>query len=150
MAIVITVDSNYDQISADINRTLRNLIENQEPFLLAIASSVLAGVHYRIHTLGKRANGSDIGTYSNQYLKTRERFNRGSDKRIILSLHRQMELDFTVVAKGQSIGLGFLNSTNFEKATALEKRYPGTYALSDEEEEIVANAITDYLNGIFN
>lgn len=149
MAITITVDSNYDQVRAGINETLQQLIDDQEPFLLAIASSVLATVAYRIHTEGKRANGSALGTYSSKYMKEREKNNRTADRKVVASLTRQMENDFTVVAAGASVGLGFKNTENFKKAGYIEFMYPGTYDLSDDENDIVIEAANNYINGIF-
>jgi len=149
MAITLTIDSNYDKISEGINATLKEIIENSDPILLAAASGVLSLVSDRIHVQGKRANGAQIGTYSNSYLKVREANGRGSDRNIILSFTKQMELDFTVVAVGGNVGLGFNNTTNFQKATWLEQKYPDTYNLSDSEEEEVVLIIEDYINGLF-
>lgn len=149
MAITITVDTNYDQIRAEVNETLQQLIDNQEPFLLAIASSVLATVAYRVHTKGKRANGTDLGTYSSKYMKERERNNRTDERKVVASLTRQMENDFSVVAEGSSVGLGFKNVENFKKAGYVEQMYPGTYLLTSEEEDIIIEAANSYIDGIF-
>lgn len=149
MPVTITIDSNYDTISKGINATLKEIIDNSDPILIAAASGALSLVSERIHIQGKRANGAAIGQYSNSYLKVREANGRGGDRNIILSFTRQMELDFTVVAVAGSVGLGFNNSTNFQKATWLEQRYPDTYNLSTQEEEEVVLIIEDYINGLF-
>lgn len=149
MAIEISVDTNFDRVAGGVNAALAQIIAEQQPILIAAASGVLAQVSYRIHTEGKRSNGSDIGSYSNSYMRTRVKNNRGSDRRVILSLTRQMENDFTVVSQGEATGLGFNNRTNFEKATYMEARYPGTYDLSDDEEQTIVLVLNDYIDGIF-
>jgi hypothetical protein len=178
MAISITIDSNYDRISEGVSATLQKLIDDQEPFLIAIASSVLATVAHRIHTEGKRADGSPLGQYSNSYMKERRNWNRTEDRKVIASLTRQMENDFSVIAEGSTVGLGFKNAgntskpqpikdttepgsrrlvkpktalviTNLDKAKFIEGMYPGTYLLSAEEDDIIIEAANLYINDLF-
>lgn len=121
----------------------------QEPNILALvgAESVLGAVHERIHIQGQRADGTAIGTYSNAYLQVRMRdYNRDSSNKIIFSLTRQMENDFSVVEEGERVGLGFNNRFNFDKATWLEESHPGVYTLSQEEGHILEQALDVFLN----
>lgn len=151
MPINLTIETNYNRVANDINSVLNKIIEDQNPILIAAASGVLAQVAYRIHTEGRKGDGSKIGTYSNAYLRYRQtaRFNRTSDPNIVLSLTRQMENDFSVVAADQQVGLGFKNRTNFDKATWMEERFTGTYNLTEAEEDTVVIVLDDYIDGLF-
>ena len=147
MTVEIRIDA--EQLNVQLADARRKVFDNQEPILIAAASGALALVSHRIHSEGKRADGSDIGQYSNGYIRTREKYNRGGDRKVVLSLTRQMENDFTVVDAGGKVGLGFNNFTNFQKAEWMEERYPDTYNLSEEEIAAVTEVIENYINGIF-
>lgn len=82
----------------------------------------------------------------------RPRYNRNGDKKVILSLTRQMESDLSVQPTEKGYGLGYNNSVNADKAKWAEERYKKKiFALMDSEKEQVieiANAYTDrILNG---
>lgn len=53
----------------------------------------------------------------------RPKYNRSSDNRVIISLTRQMENDFKIVATDQGYGLGYSNDENFKKAGWVEETY---------------------------
>ncbi len=149
--INLTIQSDFNTTQQRIREGLDQLIADQSPLLTAIASSVLAKVAHRIHTQGLKANGSKIGVYSSSYMKIRtaNKPPRTSSTDVVLSLTRQMELDFTVVAEGNTVGLGFLNSFNLQKAEWMEQQYPGVYAMSDEENETIELVVENYLDGLF-
>ena len=147
--ITIELDVN-SELNAIRQKVADQILSNNHPILLAAASGVLSLVAYRIHTEGKRANGTPLGVYSSAYLRRRQtKYNRTADSKVIASLTRQMENDFSAVEDGNRIGLGFKNKTNFEKATYIEGMYPGTYLLSTDEERVVTDVINDFVNGIF-
>ena len=127
----------------------KDLQTNPEPFMRILVLGLVGEVRQRIHVRGEKANGSPIGQYKNSYLKVREKYNRGSDRKKILSLTRQMEQDFVPIAENNEYGLGFNNVTNFNKATWQETANPGTYDLSERELELTNSVVEDYLNGIF-
>lgn len=151
--IEINLNTNFPQITSEIRQTLIDkILTNNHPILIVAASGVLSLVAYRIHTEGLRANGSAIGRYDAAYLKIREgrKYNRTSDPTMVFSLTRQMENDFTVIAEGDVIGLGFKNVYNYkQKAVNLEKSHPGTYGLSDYEESVVVDVVNEYIDGLF-
>lgn len=131
-------------------RLLQEIVNSPESLSFVGATAVLPSVHERIHIRGERADGGKIGTYSNEYLRIRQReYNRDGATQIIFSLTRQMENDFSVVAEGSKIGLGFNNSFNFNKATWLEESHRGTYDLSQQELDILEIAVDSYLNDLF-
>lgn len=124
--------------------------EGQGDLLRAVSLSMLPVVHDRIHVAGQAADGSPIGTYSPSYLKyTRPKNNRGSDPKVILSLTRQMESDFSVVADLGKYGLGFKNDLNFDKATWAELTYKKKiYALTTGERDIAIEAAQQYTDAV--
>lgn len=149
MSIVITIGNNVKRTTDELSAAIKDLIDNQEPILLAIASSVLAEMSHRIHTRGLRADGSKLGTYSNSYMRTRERHNRTDSKEVVASLTRQMENDFSVVATAGKVGLGFKNKENFKKAGYIEEMYPGTYKTSAEEDQLIIETVQVFIDDIF-
>lgn len=128
---------------------LNGLQTDEQSWMRPVVLALSGQVRYRIHVEGNRADGGDIGQYKNSYMRVREKNNRGSDKKMIYSLTRQMEQDFVPVAENDQYGLGFNNEHNFDKATWLEEKRPGVYDLSPEEIQLAEDALTDYLNGIF-
>ncbi len=136
---------NLQELILELKSLQEQPVQYMRPVVLVLAGEV----RHRIHVRGEKADGKPIGTYSNSYLRVREKNNRGNDKKKILSLTRQMEQDFVPVAENNEYGLGFNNQHNMDKATWQEEANPGTYGLSQNEEDIVHITITDYLNGLF-
>jgi len=151
--IEINLNTNFPQVASEIRQAvIDKILTDNHPILIIAASGVLSLMAYRIHTEGRRANGSAIGRYDPAYLKVRQgrKYNRTSDPTMIFSLTRQMENDFTVIAEGETVGLGFKNVYNYkQKALNLEKSHPGTYGLSDYEESIMLDVVNEYIDGLF-
>lgn len=133
----------------DLILALQDLRDNPISYMRPVVLILAGEVRNRIHVQGKRADGGNIGVYSNSYLRVREANKRGRDSKIIYSLTRQMEQDFIPIADGGTYGLGFNNSHNFDKATWQEEKRPGVYDLSEDEIKLAEDTITDYINGIF-
>ena len=152
MAIEITINTDVTkEVLALRQQIVDQIVQNNNPILLAAASSVLSLVAFRIHNEGEKADGSKIGSYSNSYMKVREssKYRRNADRTIVFSLTKLMELDFTIIEENGNVGLGFNNPHNADKARWLEERFPGTYLLSDKEDKKVEDVINNYINGIF-
>lgn len=146
----VEITSNYQGTFAEMQAAINTIVAENAPILLAGASSILALVHDRIHGEGKRADGRPLGQYSNDYLKFRiNKHNRTSDPKVIASLTRQMENDFTVVGIDDTVGLGFQNEWNGKKANFIEKLYPGTYFINRKEESVFVEAINKYISDLF-
>lgn len=98
----------------------------------------------RIHIDGGAADGSQIGTYNKDYLSLRKRkFQRSGDSKIIVSLTRQLENDWNVIATNQGYGIGFLNSHNFDKARWVEAiKSKKIFFLSPDEQQYVNETVT--------
>ena len=147
---MIAVHINMDQFTLNDRMAAFISPDGQGDMLRAVSLSMLPVVHDRIHVEGKAADGSGIGTYSKSYLKyTRPKHSRSNDQKVILSLTRQMENDFSVVATSGKYGLGFKNDLNFDKATWAEQTYgKKIYALTNSERETAIKAAQEYTDGI--
>ena len=91
-----------------------------DSLLREIAQNMLRETRQRIHEQGKNAKDAPIGRYNFKYIPTREKNNRGSDRKVIFSLTGQMENDYKVIAVQGGYGLGFSNPLNAKKAEALQ------------------------------
>jgi hypothetical protein len=118
--------------------------ESIDQMLREIATTLAAEVRERVHEQGLDSTGQAIGTYSQGYMvkrtgsyKTKPKkdskrvlYNRTNDTKVILSLTRQMENDFSTGAKNKNVskisggyGIGWKNEINFKKAQWNETRY---------------------------
>ena len=79
--------------------------------------------------------------------KKRVYYNRGTDRKVILSMTRQMENDMSVIPIPEGYAIGFSNPDNFQKAIWNETRYrKSIWKLSQEELKIVNDVVNDHLN----
>jgi len=121
-------------------------LENPDPLLREIATSMLAIVKERIHEKGLNSAGGQIGTYSNSYLEYRAKVGKNTGRNVILALTGQMENDFKIVAQSNTrYALGFSNSFNAEKAGWAEEKYGKVYNLTSDEKELVKDIIDEYI-----
>jgi hypothetical protein len=122
-----------------------------DTLLRDISTNMLRETKARIHEQGKNASGSQIGTYSPTYIKTRVKKNRGTSSKVILSLSGQMENDYKVIPVQGGYGLGFSNSLNADKAQGLQygnrnlKGYGLIYGLTPDETKDMILIIEDWL-----
>lgn len=178
------------QVSSNISDVLNgiasNLIGMKNDMLREVATSMLPVVKDRIHTDGKAADGTQIGTYSKGYMavrtgvyqsngkitkgknkgetrnvgvftkgknkgEERPKYNRTSDTKVVASLTRQMESDFSVQATSEGYGLGFNNDENFNKSQYVEATYKKKiYGLTDTEKEQAVEVAGNYTNRKLN
>lgn len=98
----------------------------------------------RIHVEGQAADESQIGTYNKDYLSLRKRkYQRSGDPKIIVSLTRQLENDWSVIATDSGYGIGFLNPHNFDKARWVEaQKDKKIFNLSPSEQKYVNETVT--------
>ena len=113
--------------------------QNINPILLTVHQQVKR----RIHDQGRAANNSQIGTYSEGYLKTRRKKGLGGSRKVILELTGQMRRDFVPIKQGRYIiGSGFNNRLNLQKSKWVERTYRKViYALTRKE----SNLLTELL-----
>lgn len=146
-------------ISSNISEVLGSLVARideaikPENFTRVVATGIISTVHNRIHIQGKAADGSPIGSYENNYLRLRERkYNRLEGKKVVLSLTRQMENDFSaVVTQNGTWGLGFKNSLNADKSKWVQDHFEkNVYDLTAEEKDMALEIGAEYLQKIIS
>jgi hypothetical protein len=139
----ILVKTNLSEVVGKVAGKIKQAT-SAEYLLRPICFDVIELMTKRIHIEARAADGGKIGTYSKGYLKLREeKYNRGKDKQVIVSLTRQLENDWSVIATQKGYGVGFLNEFNLKKARWVEKiKDRVIFSLSDNEKAYVV----DYAN----
>jgi len=83
------ITSNLTSVIGDILGKFA-LLGNPEYVSRAVATAVMPEMRKRIHVDGKNSKDSQIGVYSNSYLKLRQKkYNKTSDNKVIASLTKQ-------------------------------------------------------------
>lgn len=119
--MAIRVKSNVGAVSQRILQKLQ-ILKDREYLLRPVCFDVIDMMTQRIHSRGENASGQAIGTYNNEYLRLRQRkYSRTGDKKIIVSLTRQLENDWSVIPTEKGYGVGFLNKFNLQKARWVEE-----------------------------
>lgn len=118
----INIKTNLTEVGDRLVEKLKKL-QDREYLLRPVCVDLIDLMTKRIHIDGKASDGGDIGTYSHGYLKQRQRkpYNRTSDSKIIVSLTRQLENDWSLIATKTGYGIGFKNSFNMKKARWVEQ-----------------------------
>ncbi len=138
------IQTNIGQVSANIARKIK-VLKDKEYLLRPVAFGLIDKMTHRIHEEGKASDGGQIGNYNKDYLKRRQKppYNRKSDSKIIVSLTRQLENDWSVIATNKGYGVGFKNPFNLQKARWVEQgKQKEIFSLSKEEQQYT----TDYIN----
>lgn len=147
---MITIKTNITQVFARLQAVLDKL-KDREYLLRPVATEIIPMITERIHKEGKASDGSQIGTYSNSYLRQREKHNRGKNPKVIISLTRQLENDWSVVATTRGYGIGFLNSFNAQKLKWVEQNKGKIVSrLSTEEKQYAIDRINELVNAAIN
>lgn len=138
---MITIKTNIGEVSERIKNKLAKLLEKE--FVRPVAFDVIDLMTRRIHVEGKDASESQIGNYSPSYLQLRQKnFKRSADTKIIVSLTRQLENDWSVIATEKGYGIGFLNSHNLDKARWVEQnKNKKIFFLSQSEQSFAIERI---------
>jgi hypothetical protein len=126
--------------------------EDRDKMLRTVAFDSIANIKQRIHVEGLNSDQQQIGEYSNSYMKVRRFYNRSSDKKVILSLTRNMENDFTVVGGSGATGydLGFKNPDNAAKRERLEEKYGDVYKPTELEVAHMRVVAEQFINDLLN
>ena len=154
---MITIKSNIKVITGRIKQQLEQL-KNKEYLLRPVAIEVIPMMTERIHQKGEASDGNQIGTYSSGYLKLRERGNkkqqipvRGSDSKVIVSLTRKLEQDWSVIATQNGYGIGFLNPFSLQKARWVEEnKDKKIFNLSKAEQQYAVDRINELIADALN
>lgn len=141
---LMKIRTNISIVSQSIRRKL-NILNDREYLLRPVAFDVIVLMTERIHGDGKATDDTPIGDYSTSYLQLRQnKYKRSADKKIIVSLTRQLENDWSVIATEKGYGIGFLNPLNFQKAGWVEDNKGKTiFKLSKREKEFAQNRLQE-------
>jgi hypothetical protein len=117
----ITLKTNLPEVAARLTKKLSRL-KDKEYLLRPVCFDLVDLMRERIHQNGIASDGTQIGTYSSDYLKYRQKppFNQKSENKVIVSLTRQMGNDWSVIATKNGYGIGFKNSFNLQKGRWVE------------------------------
>lgn len=138
------IKTNIGQISKAVAERLKQL-QDKEYFLRPVCFGLIDKMTQRIHIDGKGSDNAPIGNYSSDYLRRRQNkpYNRTGDTKIIVSLTRQLENDWSVIATQKGYAIGFLNEFNLQKARWVEgNKGKKIFSLTEDEQKYAV----DYLN----
>jgi hypothetical protein len=140
----IKVNTNIAEVSARISAKLEKL-KDKEYLLRPVCFDLIELMKIRIHEKGRDKYNSAIGTYSSWYLRYRQKHHqRSNDTQIIVSLTRQLENDWSVIATPKGYGIGFKNVFNLKKARWVEAiKKKEIFQLSADENKYASDLIND-------
>lgn len=117
----LTIKTNLNQVLSNLGQSFSTIMDKNY-LLRPVAIEVLPMMTERIHKEGKASDGGQIGTYSNSYLKyARAKAGRGEDPKVIVSLTRQLENNWSVLETTNGYGIGFTNPFNADKLRWVEE-----------------------------
>lgn len=116
-----SITINIDNVLKKVD-TFFDKIKDKEYLLRPLAIETIPNIKERVHINGEASDGGQIGTYSTGYMKVRDKNKRNNDTKVIVSLTRQLENDYQVIATPEGYGIGFNNKLNFNKAKWVEER----------------------------
>jgi hypothetical protein len=147
----MTIKSNIKVVSGRIKQQLDQL-KNKEYLLRPVAVEVIPLMTERIHQNGQASDGGQIGTYNNSYLKLRQKkYKRDASNKVIVSLTRQLENDWSVIATQNGYGIGFTNPFNLQKARWVEGNQGKViFNLSQSEQTYAVERINELISDALN
>lgn len=148
---MITITSNIKLVAGRIKQNLE-LLKNKEYLLRPVAIEVIPLMTERIHQKGEASDNSQIGTYSSNYLKLRQaKYKRDASTKVIVSLTRQLENNWSVIATQNGYGIGFLNPFNLQKARWVEiVKGKKIFNLSKSETQYAVDRINELVKDALN
>jgi hypothetical protein len=72
---------------------------------------------------GETKNSGTFTAKAAEVGKPRPNYHRGTDPKVIISLTRQLENDWSVIATQKGYGIGFLNLLNYQKSQWVQQTY---------------------------
>lgn len=143
----MTIKSNIKVVSGRIKQQLETL-KNKDYLLRPVAIEVIPMMTERIHQKGVASDGNQIGTYSNSYLRLRQaKYKRDASSKVIVSLTRQLENNWSVIATQNGYGIGFINPFNLQKARWVEENKGKIiFSLSKAEQSYAVERINELVS----
>lgn len=145
----MNLSSNIKVVIADILSNVKE-INNPETISRAAAAAVMPELRERIHERGEMPDGSKIGTYSNSYLKVRQREGKGSDTNVIISFTRALQNGYTLTATDDGYTIGNISPDGDMKIGYMIELYGDIWKLSEAEEKMALIAAQDMANKLLN
>lgn len=146
----INIKTNIANVVADLNSRLKRLTD-RDYLLRPVCFDLIDLMTKRIHLDGIGSDGDQIGTYSSEYLKLRQRkYQRSADPKVIVSLTRQLQNDWSVIATSNGYAIGFLNSFNLQKARWVEAQKGRIFDLTTGEREYATERLNELTNEALN
>lgn len=148
---MITIKSNIKIVTGRIKQQLEKL-KDKEYLLRPVAIEVIPIMTERIHQKGQASDGDQIGTYSNAYLRLRQsKYNRDSSNKVIVSLTRQLENNWSLIATPTGYGIGFTNPFNLQKARWVEEiNGKVIFDMAKTEQSYAAERINELISDALN
>lgn len=150
---MLSISSNLSDVLGSVLNDLRSLAEpngaDRDKLTRMVASDVITQLHERIHVNGQNTAGQEFGTYSNAYLKRRQKENLSGTK-IILRFEGQLEKLTIVGGSNGSYQIGWLSENNLQKAKWMEERYGKIYELNQAEQDHAVLIAEDFINQMFS
>lgn len=95
--------------------------------------------------------GTGVFTKGKDKGSPRPVYNRTAETKVILSLTRQQESDWSVVEVKNQYGIGYKNPLNFQKSQWEEETYKKKiFDLTTEEQALADETINTYINNVFS
>lgn len=148
---MITVKSNIKVVTSEMKKKLEQL-KNKEYLLRPVAIEVIPLMTERIHQKGEASDGGQIGTYNSGYLRIRQsKYKRDASSKVIVSLTRQLENNWSVIATANGYGIGFLNPFNLQKARWVEEiKDKIIFNLTKSEQQYAVDRINELIADALN
>lgn len=117
----IKIKTNLAEVSERLTEKL-NKLKDKEYLIRPVCVDLIDLMTKRIHIDGIASDGTPIGTYSSGYLRFRQKppNNRTKEDKVVVSLTRQLENDWSIIATKTGYGIGFKNSFNMQKGRWVE------------------------------
>lgn len=146
----LTVTTNLKDVLTSLGESFDQVFNN-DYLLRPVAIELIPMITERIHNKGQGSDGSQIGSYSSAYLKYRANHSRGKDTKVIVSLTRQLENDWSVLETPKGYGIGFTNSFNADKLGWVEEAKGKVIReLTKDELEYAETRINELITDAFN
>lgn len=147
----ISIKLDFSKFTQDLEQRVAKL-SDRDYLIRPVAVELIPLMTRRIHQRGEASDGSQIGTYSSGYLKLREsKYNRSSDRKVIVALTSQLENDWSVIATERGYGIGFNNPYNLQKLRWVEEvKGKIVGQLTKDEENFVQERFQELINNALN
>lgn len=147
----ITIRTNLSEVTDRLRQKI-NRLKDKEYLLRPVCVDLVDLMTKRIHMDGTASDGTPIGTYSSSYLNHRQKppYNRTADKKVVVSLTRQLENDWSVIATKGGYGIGFKNQFNLQKGRWVEAIKKPFLNLTTQETQYAQQRFQQLVNEALN